>query len=154
MMRRVLFKLLALIAFLSCSSEMPTERNVFSGDFALESINGQPLPFIDFLAPLTGDSLFITAGDLSVLSRGRVRIVRHSQWRPRNAPAMPVTTDTTVNAYEIEGDYAYIHYPTGGLQGAYSDTLEIFDNSLIIRQLVNRHNLGHFWRNLLFVKRQ
>lgn len=153
-MRRVLFHLFAPIVLLSCSSDGPTEPDVFSGVYVLESIDGQPLPFIDLLAPLTGDTLFITGSDLSVLSRGRVRIVRHSQWRPRNAPAMPVTTDTTVNAYEIEGDYAYIHYPTGGLQGAYSDTLEIQDNSLIMRQLVNRHNLGHFWRTLHFVKHQ
>lgn len=152
-MRRVLFNLLTLIALLSCSSDVPTEPDLFTGDYGLESINGQQLPFIDLLAPFTQDTLFITAGDLSVLSRGRLRIVRHSQWRPRNAPAMPVTTDTIVRAYETEGDYVYIYHPTGGLQGAYTDTLEVYANSLVIRQLVNRYNLGHFWRNLHFVKR-
>ena len=141
------------MTLLSCSSDAPTEPNQFTGDYQLESIDAQNLPFIDLMAPFTGDTLFITAGDLSVLSRGRVRIVLHRQWRPRNAPPMPVMTDTVVRAYDTNGDSVFIHHPTGGLQGAYTDTVEVYDNSLSIRQLVNRSNLGHFWRNLYFIER-
>lgn len=118
----------------------------------LETINGQSLPFIDLLAPLTGDTLYITGGDLSALSNGRVRLVFERQWRPRNQPPQPVTTDSIVREYRVDGDFVYIDYQTGGLQGPYTDTVEVYESAVAMRQLVNRHNQGHFWRNVYFIR--
>lgn len=151
-MRNVCRSMAIAVAVLSCDSDTPTETPKFSGDYQLESIDGQPLPFIDLLAPLTGDTLFITSGELSVLSRGRLRIVRFTQWRPRNKPAEPITSDTIVRDYRVEGDYVYIDHTTGGLQGPYTDTVEVYNNSFTHRMLVNRYNQGHFWRNMYYIR--
>jgi hypothetical protein len=153
-MRRVLFIAFAPLVLFSCSDDKaPTEPGEFSGDYQVESIEGQPLPFIDMLAPFTGDTLFILSGDMSVFSRGRLRIVYHRQWRPRNKPPESPTTDTLVREYRVEGDFVYVDHPTGGLQGPYTDTVEVYDNALTLRQLVNRYNLGHFWRDVYFVRK-
>lgn len=150
----MLFMALAPLALCACSDDRaPTEPDEFSGDYLLESINGQSLPFIDFMAPLTGDTLFILSGDMSVLSRGRVRIVYQRQWRPRNAPPQLPTTDTLIRPYRVEGEYVYVDHQTGGLQGPYTDTIEVYDEALTLRQLVNRYNLGHFWRNMFFIRK-
>lgn len=151
-MRSVIRSMVVAVAVLSCNSDTPTETSKFSGDYVLESVDGQPLPIIDLFAGLTGDTLFIMSGELSVLSRGRVRIVRFTQWRPRNKPAEPITSDTIVREYRDDGDYVYIDHTTGGLQGPYTDTVEVYDNSLTHRMLVNRYNMGHFWRNMYYIR--
>lgn len=151
-MRSVIRSMVVAVAVLSCNSDTPTETSKFSGDYVLESVDGQPLPIIDLFAGLTGDTLFLMSGELSVLSRGRVRIVRFTQWRPRNKPAEPITSDTIVREYRDDGDYVYIDHTTGGLQGPYTDTVEVYDNSLAHRMLVNRYNMGHFWRNMYYIR--
>lgn len=151
--RRILFTAAALPILFSCNSdEGPTEPGAFSGEYQIESINGQQLPFIDLITPLTGDTLFIKRGNLSVLSRGRVRIVFHRQLHPRNAPPQAATSDSIVREYREHGDFVYIDHPTGGLQGPYTDTLEVIGTALTLRQFINRYNGGHFWRNVLYVK--
>lgn len=152
-MRRVLLIAATTVAVLSCSGEKgPTEPDEFSGNYRLESINAQPLPFIDLIAALTGDTLYIVSGDLSVLSNGRVRIVFRRRWHPRNAPPQLETTDSIVRPYQVEGDFAYVDHQTGGLEGPYTDTIEVYDDALTLRQLVNRYNAGHFWRNVYYIR--
>lgn len=141
-------------AFLpACSSDSPTGgESEFSGEYRLETVDEDLLPVIDLIAPLTGDTLYIVGGELQVLSNGRVRIIRESQWRPRNAPAQPVTTDSTERAYREGDGEIYIDHPTGGLAGPYTDTVQLLTNAVEHHALVNRFNLGHFWRDLFYVR--
>jgi hypothetical protein len=153
-MRRVLWFAAALPILFACSDDGPTEPGAFSGAYQIESINGE-LPFLDDLAPLLGDSLLIIGGDLSVLSRGRVRLVFLRQWHPRNGgPPSAVMSDTLVREYRMEGDFVYIDHPTGGLQGPYTDTMQVSDNTLTLNWFVNRYHKGQFWRTVLYVRKQ
>lgn len=143
---------IATLAVIGCNSdETPTEPGSFSGQYQIESIEGQALPYIDLLAMFTGDTLFITRGDMSVLSRGRLRMVFYRQWHPRNKPVEAVYTDTLVREYRLDDRFVYVDHLTGGLEGPYTDTMEVFANTANLRQL-NRYNLGHFWRDVLFVR--
>ena len=152
-MRRVLLTAAALPILFSCNSDKgPTEPGAFSGEYQIESIDGQ-LPFLEQLAPIVGDTLYITGGDLSVLSRGRVRLVFFRRWHPRNAPPSAVIPDTLVREYRLDGDFVYIDHPTGGLKGPYTDTMEVFDNTLSLNWFINRYNAGQFWRTVLYVRK-
>lgn len=153
-MRRVLPISVSLLAILSCNSGDggPTQPDAFSGHYQLESIDAKALPFIDIIAPLTGDTLYIVGGDLSVLSHGRVRIVFRRRWHPRNAPPQNETTDSIVRPYRVEGDLVFVDHQTGGMNGPYTDTIEVSDQAISLRQFINRFNAGQFWRNVYYVK--
>jgi hypothetical protein len=134
-------RLLALITLLglsvaSCDSDGPTGVSAFNGTYVIDMVEDEPLPHVYLLAPLTGDTLMLLGGELQVLSRGRVRMLRSWQWRPRTAPPGVVTIDTLVRAYREVGDLVLIDHLASPTSDAFTDTVQFLQRLLLVRTLI------------------
>ena len=147
--RLLICSTLAVLA--SCSGDSPTEPSGFSGGYVLEAIDGTATPIIDFVT-INQDTVFITGGSVNVLSRGRLRIVKRTRTHLRGRPPSGEVSDTLVQVYRMLGDTVFIDYQTGGLLGPYTDTALVGLSTFSISMLVNRYNLGHFWRQMFYVR--
>ena len=129
--RRVCVVLTAVAAVsVSCTSGAPT-ADALRAAYDLESVDGDALPFPHFITLLSGDTLMIVGAELSVLSRGRVRIVRRFQLHPTTAPPGPITSDTIVRAYRESGGQMYIAHPATSQNESFTDTVQVLPNSLL-----------------------
>ena len=126
----------AVVLFGACSSDGPTDPSAFTGSYRLDLVNTQPIPFVHLLAPLTGDTLMIVNAEVDVLSRGRLRLVRFFQWRPRNAPPETVVSDTLVRNFREEAGLVLIDHPASSIQPAFVDTVQVLQNSISIDALL------------------
>lgn len=143
-MRR--FLALLLLPMLACGSDTPTAPGGFSGTYALEAIEAQALPYIDHIAAMTMDTLYIVAGEVRVLSRGRASVVRTTRWHTTSNGVAPATHDTAIVTWAGRGDTVLLTYPPASFGGAYTDTALVAGSTLQVRTLVNRGNLGRFHR--------
>lgn len=129
-----------------CSSDSPTGSSTLSGTFDLSTVDGGALPhFIWRTEP--GDSLFVTGGEVRVLSRGRASIVQRRRWHTPSGGPQAEDSDTLVLTYRENGSTILIDYPT------YTDTGTIAGSTLAVRTLVNLGQGIAFHRTLLYYQR-
>lgn len=137
----------ALFTFLgACSGDSPTGGAGLSGTFDLATVDGQSLPYLTFINQ-PGDSLFITGGEVRILSRGRASIVQRNRWHTPSGGPQPEASDTLVLIFRESGDRIVFDYPT------YKDTATIDDDALTIRTFVNFGQGNTFHRDMLYYRR-
>lgn len=93
------------------------------------------------------DSLFLTGGEVRILSRGRASIVQRRRWHTVAGGAQPEDSDTLVLTYRESGSTILIDYPT------YTDTGQVAGSSITVNTLVNLGQGNIFHRNLLYYRR-
>lgn len=130
----------------ACGGDSPTESSGLSGKFDLATVDGQPLPYFE-LRTQPGDSLFITGGEVRILSRGRASIVRRRRWHTPSGGPQPEDSDTLVLIYREVGDKVLFDYPF------YDDTGTVVDNTLSIRTFINYGQGYTFYRDMLYYRR-
>ena len=151
-MRRPFALALSLFAVLSCGGDSPTEGSALSGTFDLATIDAIALPKLDRIT-MSLDTLYVTGGELRVLSRGRASLVRRTQWHLVTGELVPVA-DTVVVTYRTTGAQLFLEYPVSVPYGPYTDTASVQDNLITVRTKVYGIELGTVLvRNLLFIKR-
>jgi len=125
----------AIIAAAACSDDSPTAASTFSGLFDLSTIDGLGLPYRSYVVPMTFDTLYITGGEVRVLTRGRVSVVRRSRWHTAAAGPQSEISDTVVLRYTETGDRVLLEYPQFGAMAAHTDTAVLAGGALTVRTL-------------------
>lgn len=119
----------------ACSDDSPTAAAAFSGAFDLATVDGLGLPYRSFVVPLTLDTLYITGGEVSVLTHGRVSVVRRTRWHTTAAGPQSEISDTLVVRYTETGDLVLLEYPQFGATTAHTDTAVLAGDALTVRTL-------------------
>lgn len=126
-----------MLAAAACSDDAPTGASTFSGLFDLSTIDGLGLPYRSYVVPMTFDTLYVTGGEMRVLTRGRVSVVRRSRWHTTAAGPQTEISDTVVVRYTETGDMVLLEYPPFGATAAHTDTAVLAGDALTVRTLFN-----------------
>lgn len=151
-MRRSLALLFLLPGSLSCSGDSPTGSSGFNGVFDLVSVSGAPLPLLEFIN-MTPDTLFLTGGEIRVLSRGRLSFAQRTRWHTAGSGPQPEESDTLVLSYRESGSRLLIDYPAGAPYGPYTDTATFDGEVLTVQAKVSGIQPTPFWRAHRYQKR-
>ena len=152
-MRRSLALLFLLPGPLSCGGDSPTGSSGFDGVFDLVSVSGAPLPLLEFIN-MTPDTLFLTGGEIRVLSRGHLSLVQRTRWHTAGSGPQPEESDTLVLSYREAGAQLLIDYPVGAPYGPYTDTATfVGGESVTVRAKVSGLQPAPFWRTHRYQKR-
>jgi hypothetical protein len=131
---------------MACKDDAPTQSTLLSGTFDLSTVDGQPLPFLDWVT-MAQDTLFITGGEVRTLSRGRVSLVLRSRWHTPSGGPQPEASDTLVLTYRENGSMILFEHPT------YMDTAQVAGEALNVRTFVNRGQGITFHRAMIYYRR-
>lgn len=151
-MHRPLALFLLLIGPLSCGGDSPTDSSGFAGAFDLVTVGGEPLPLLEFIN-MTPDTLFLTGGEIRVLSRGRLSFTQRTRWHTAGSGPQPEESDTLVLSYRESGSRLLIDYPVGAPYGPYSDTATFDGEVLTVQAKVSGLQPTPFWRAHRYQKR-
>jgi hypothetical protein len=126
--------ILLLVAVSACggSGTGPTDGASLAGTFDLATIDGSGLPRLEAISASL-DTLFTTGGELRVLSRGRISIVRRSRWHRRVGGPFPEHPDTVILTFRQRGSELLLDYPNTVLYGPYTDTALIDGDDVTVR---------------------
>jgi hypothetical protein len=123
---------LALFATASCGGKGVTEPATLSGTYPLVTIDAAPLPVWERTTP-SGDELYTIGGELRVLTRGRMAVVRVTQWRSPVHGPRPPQPDTVIVTYQYDGARLLLSYPITVLGGPYTDTGTVDDEAITMQ---------------------
>jgi hypothetical protein len=137
---------------LACGGDSPTESSAFSGVFDLVTVDATTLPRLEFINE-TPDTLFLTGGEIRVLSRGRLSLVRRTRWHTAGSGPQPEEWDTLVLSYRESGSRLLIDYPVGAPYGPYTDTAMFDGEVLTVQAKVSGLQPTPFWRAHRYTKR-
>ena len=151
--RRAFAAAIVLLGPLACGGDSPTESSAFAGEFDLVSVDATPLPLLEFIN-MTPDTLFLTGGEIRVLSRGRLTLVQRTRWHTAGSGPQPEESDTLILSYRETGSQLLIDYPVGAPYGPYTDTAT-FDGgeTVTVRAKVSGLQPAPFWRMHRYQKR-
>lgn len=130
-MRPILALSLAVLAVPSCGGSDPTGSDGIAGTFDLVTVDGVPPPRVE-LVNMANDTLFLTGGELRVLSRGRMSMVRRHRWHSSATGPLPEDPDTAIVTYRLSGTELLLQYPVTVPYGPYTDTAEVRDDDVIV----------------------
>ena len=130
-MHRPLALFFLLFTVLSCGGDSPTENSAFSGTFDLVTIDSTAPPRLEAIAP-NGDTLFITGGEIRVLSRGRLSLVQRTRLHKKVGGPQSEQSDTLVLSYRLAGSQILINYPNSVPYGPYTDTATFHEDAIVV----------------------
>jgi hypothetical protein len=139
--RRALAAAIVLLGPLACGGDSPTESSAFSGVFDLVTVDAIPLPRLEYITD-NGDTLFITGGEIRVLSRGRLSLVQRVRWHRRGGGAFPEQSDTLVLSYRLSGSQLLINYSSSVPSGPYTDTATFHEDAIVVLASVRASHAG------------
>jgi hypothetical protein len=124
----------ALMLVLSCGGDDPPTGNDsgFSGEYVLQSVNGNALPALELIDGWTGDSLIATSGKIRVLSHGRLQVIHESEWHSRVSGVEVNPTDTVQTAYTTDGELVLMDFT---LFPPHTDTLVVTGPTVFLTTL-------------------
>lgn len=140
-MRRSIALTIALLATAACSGDGPTGGSGLSGSFVLEDIEGVGLPKLEFVN-MSQDTMFTTGGEIRVLSRGRIAMVRRIRWHSHVSGPLAEDADTVIVGYDGSGPELFLHYPVSVPRGPYTDTATVQDNAITVQTKIFGAQLG------------
>jgi hypothetical protein len=120
---------------ISCGGDGPPTGggdSDFSGEYALQKVDGEPLPRVELVDDATGDKLIATGGKLRVLTHGRLQVIHTFEWHTVLSGVQPIRPDTVTKPYTIEGQVALIDYT---LFPKHTDTLLVNGTTLTFNTL-------------------
>ena len=134
-MRRPLALFVLLFGPLSCGGDSPTENSDLSGVFDLVTVDGTALPRLEGIT-MSGDTLFITGGEIRVLSRGRLSLVQRIRWHRGVGGPLTEQPDTLVLSYRLTGSQVLVDFPSSVPSGPYTDTATLDGDEIVVRTSV------------------
>ena len=151
-MRRSLAFALALLTTTACGGDDPTGSAGFSGTFDQQTIDGAGLPRFEFVN-MSQDSMFTVGGELRVLSRGRIAMVRRIRWLSVDGTSSE-DADTVIVSFEESGGELLLHYPSSVPRGPYTDTATVQSDAVTVRTKIYGLQLGTvFVRSYRYIPR-
>jgi hypothetical protein len=152
-MRRSIALAIALLATAACSGDGPTGGSGLSGTFDLEAIDGVPPPKLEFVN-MSLDTMFTTGGEIRVLSRGRIAMVRRIRWHSHVNGPLAEDADTVIVAYDGSGPQLLLHYPVSVPRGPYTDTATVQGDAITVQTKIFGAQLGTvFVRSYRYARR-
>ncbi|HSJ63592.1 MAG TPA: hypothetical protein VK922_06735 [Gemmatimonadaceae bacterium] len=95
-------------------------------------IDSTPLPVWERTAA-SGDELYTIGGELRALSRGRMAVVRVTQWHSPVHGHLPPDPDTVIVTYRYDGTRLLLSYPNTVPGGPYTDTGTVDDETITMQ---------------------
>lgn len=140
-MHRSLALVLALLVTQSCGGDGPTGNAGIAGTFDLVTVDGVAPPRIE-LINMSLDTLFFVGGELRVLTRGRISMVRRHRWHSSATGPLPVDPDTVIVSYRLAGTELLLDYPVTAPYGPYTDTASVAGDAITVRTKIHGIQLG------------
>lgn len=102
---------------------------------------------------MSQDTMFTVGGELRVLSRGRIAMVRRVRWHSVSGP-LSEDPDTVIVSFEESGGELLLHYPSSVPRGPYTDTATVQSDAVTVRTKIFGLQLGTvFVRSYRYIPR-